>query len=104
MLAAVRGHVYRMHDEEYGTLFCLVLSSSYAQLEDTCIAVRVTVTNELREFPGWVRLGSGDPAFGYVVTQDIDRVDHEELKEELGELSLETMGRVERALKRVLGL
>lgn len=99
-----RGHIYRMNDPEYGTLFCLVVSAVYARLEETCVAVRVSVTNETRDFPGWVRLQSGDPAFGYVVTHDIDQVEHSELKEDLGALSMETMNAVEQALRRVLGL
>lgn len=99
-----RGHVYRMDDPSYGTLFCLSVSVPRLELDDTCTAVRVSVTSERRDFPGWVRLGSGDPGFGYVVTQDIDRVDYEELAEDLGELSMETMLKVERALKTVLGL
>lgn len=104
IIRPVRGHIYRMHDPEYGTLFCLVVSVAREELGDTCIAVRVSVTKERRAFPGWVRLGSGDPAFGYVITQDIDRADHEELKEDLGEVSMETMADVGRALKRMLGL
>lgn len=100
----MRGHIYRMHDPEYGTLFCLVVSAAREELEDTCIAVRVSVTSERRDFPGWVRLSTGDPAFGYVVTQDLDRVDDDELKEDLGAVSVETMVEVGRALKRLLGL
>lgn len=99
-----RGHVYRMHDESYGTLFCLTLPTLYGQLHGSCLAVRVSVTQETRDFPGWVRLTAGDPAFGYVVTQDIDRVGHDELKEDLGPLSVATMLQTEQTLKRVLGL
>lgn len=93
-----------MHDEEYGTLFCLALSTVYAQLHGSFLAVRVSVTQENRYFPGWVRLCAGDPAFGYVVAHDIDRVDHDELKEDLGPLSPGTMLGVEHVVKRVLGL
>lgn len=100
-----RGHIYRMYDPEYGTLHCLVISTIPASdVEDNCLAMRVTVTGKAHSFPYWVRLGSGDPGFGYVVVHDLDRVDHDELKEDLGPLSAETMGRVERELKRVLGL
>lgn len=103
-LRPIRGHVFRMSDPEYGTLYCLPLSTPYAELRDSCLAVRVSVTHQRRDFPGWVRLGSGDPAFGYVVTQDIDGVDDDELKEDLGPLSAETMLNVERMVRRVLGL
>ncbi len=93
-----------MHDEEYGTLFCLAMSTAYAQLHESFLAVRVSVTREARDFPGWVRLHAGDPDFGYVVAHDIDRVDRDELKEDLGPLSVGTMLGVEDVVKRVLGL
>ena len=99
-----RGHLHRMYDPEYGTLFCLTVSDRHEDLGDTCIAVRVSITNDRRDFPGWVRLGSGDPAFGYAVVHDLDRVDHDELKGDLGPVCQETMQNVNRALKRLLGL
>lgn len=99
-----RGHLYRMHDEEYGTLFCLAVSSPFAQLWGSFLATRVSITQETRDFPGWVRLHAGDPAFGYVVAHDVDRVDDDELKEDLGPLSAGTMLSVEHVLRRVLGL
>ena len=49
-------------------------------------------------------MSSGDPASGYIVVQDIDRVDREELTEDLGALSMSTMFEVEKALKAWLGL
>lgn len=102
---AVRGHVYRMHDDEYGLLYCMVISTLPSFDGDTsCLAVRVTVTTASHSFPGWVRLESGDPGCGYVVTHDLDRVDHDELKEDLGPLSAMTLVKVEQALKRMLGL
>lgn len=104
MITPQRGNLYRLHDPEYGTFYCLAISAPYAEMDGGCIAVRVSLTNEHRDFPGWVRLGTGDPAFGYVVTPDIDRVDHDELKEDLGPLSLGTMVQVDQALKKVLGL
>lgn len=104
-ITPIRGHVYRMYDDAYGRLHCLVVSTIPAfEADSSCLAVRVSVTNERREFPGWVRLGSGDPGFGYVVTHDLDRVDLEELKEDLGPLSDATMYAVEQAMRRMLGL
>lgn len=100
-----RGHVYRMVDDEYGTLYCLVISTIPAfEADSSCLAARVTLTTQRHDFPGWVRLKSGDPCGGYVVTHDLDRVDHDELKEDIGPLSAETLLQVERALKRMLGL
>lgn len=100
-----RGHVYRMEDPEYGRLHCLALAvQSVPGMEDSFLAVRVTVTGQRHDFPGWVRLVSGDPCAGYVVVHDLDRVDTCELSEDLGHLAMVTLLEVERELKRMLGL
>lgn len=105
MIKPQRGHVYRMHDDEYGAMHCLVISTiPSADDDDSSIALRIAVTTTPHHFPYWVRLSSGDPTFGYVVIHDLDRVGHDELKEDLGLLSLETMVNVERSLKRLLNL
>jgi mRNA-degrading endonuclease toxin of MazEF toxin-antitoxin module len=100
-----RGHVYRMNDPEYGTLYCLAVSVMGAyEDDDSILAVRVTVTSQAHRFPGWVRMSSGDPCTGYVVTHDLDRVDIDELATDCGPLSVETMLDVEKALRRMLGI
>lgn len=100
-----RGHVYRIHDDEYGRMHCLVISTVPSHDADTsCLALRVAVTNRRFHFPYWVKLGSGDPGFGYVVVHDLDRVGHDEMKEDLGPLSLETMMSVKQSLKRLFDL
>jgi mRNA-degrading endonuclease toxin of MazEF toxin-antitoxin module len=93
-----------MYDPEYGTLFCLIVSGTQVDLDNTCIAVRATGSTGRHDFPGWVRFGAGDPVAGYAVVHDLDRVDFDELKEDLGEVSQETMQNVNRALRRLLGL
>lgn len=103
-----RGHVYRMEDPDYGTLHCLAVAIPPAELnDDAFLALRVTVTRNHRlNFPNWVRMRSGDPTAGYVAVTipDLDHVACDELTEDLGPLSLETMVEVEKALKTVLGL
>lgn len=107
-VAPQRGHVYRMEDPGYGRLHCLVIAVSPPELkDDVCQALRVTVTHNHRlSFPGWVRMRSGDPAAGYVIVSvpDLAHVDFDELTEDLGPLSMETMVEVEKALRTVLGL
>lgn len=104
-ITPVRGHVYRIQDDKYGKLHCLVISTVPAfEADSSCLAVRVSVTHKRHDFPGWIRLASGDPGFGYVITHDLDRVALEELQEDLGPLSLTTMYAVEHALKRMLGM
>ena len=103
-ITPVRGHIYRM-DSEDGRLYCMVIAVHPAYEGDSSfVAVRVSVTNQHRSFPGWVRLTSGDPATGYVIVQDLDRVDLEELTDDLGKVSMSTMFEVEKALRTYLGL
>jgi mRNA-degrading endonuclease toxin of MazEF toxin-antitoxin module len=94
-----------MEGPEYGRLHCLAIAvQSVPGMENSFRALRVTVTGQRHDFPGWVRLTSGDPCAGYVVVHDIDRVDTDELNEELGPLSPVTMLAVEQQIKRMLGL
>jgi mRNA-degrading endonuclease toxin of MazEF toxin-antitoxin module len=100
----VRGHIYRM-DGEYGRLHCMALATHPVYEGDkSFIALRVAVTSKHHSFPGWVRMNSGDPVNGYIVVQDLDRVDREELADDLGKLSIATMFEVEKALRAHLGL
>lgn len=101
-----RGHVYRLEeDPDFGRMHCLaVAAQDIPGMEGTFLAVRVTVTSQRHDFPMWVRLTSGDPCAGYVVTHDIDRRDNDEIVEDLGHLAMTTLLDVERELKRYLGL
>lgn len=105
MIKPERGNVYRMEDPEYGRLHCLAIAvQSVPGMGDSFLALRVTVTGQRLDFPGWVRLTSGDPCAGYAVVHDVDRVDLDELTEDLGPLSPVTLLAVEQQLKRMLGL
>lgn len=100
-----RGHVYRIQDPDYGTLHCLCVSAGRGYTNpDSFQAVRIAVTRERHEFPGWIRMNSGDPIPGYAATDDLDRIDYDELAEDLGEVTMETMDAVRRALRRELEL
>lgn len=106
MILPKRGHVYRLEeDPEFGRTHCLAVAVQHIPgMEDTFLAVRVTITSQRHDFPTWVRMTSGDPCAGYVVVYDIDRRDNEEITEDLGPLSLATLLNVERELQRCLGL
>lgn len=100
-----RGHIYRIDVGQEDTLLALVLSvRAVHEVQSDCITLLVVRDRTPVRLPYWVRLGAGDPSFGYVVCRDIGMVGREDLKEDLGELSGETMREVERALKMVLGL
>lgn len=100
-----RGHIYRIGLNPDVTLLGLVVSASAVHgIQNDCITLLVVADRTPVHFPYWVRLQSGDPAFGHVVCRDIGMVGREELKEDLGEVSAETMMNVSRALKRVFEL
>ena len=70
---------------------------------DEFITAQVATSKEHDGTAGSVRLKSGDPAFGYIICRDIGMVALDELKEDLGPVSLETQVEMERALRQVLG-
>lgn len=105
MIHPQRGHVYRMEDPEYGRLHCLAIAvQEFPGMENSFQAIRVTVTGQRHDFPLWIRMHSGDPCAGYVVVHDLDRVDTDELTDDCGPLSSETLFSVEQALKKMLRL
>lgn len=104
-LKPIRAHVYRMQDPEYGTLHCLCISTERGYLNpDSFLAVRVAVTRDRHDFPGWIRMSAGDPVTGYAATDDLDRVDYDELAEDLGQITMETEYKVKQAIRRMLDL
>ncbi len=101
-----RGHLYRILVEPEATALVLVISSNvHNSRHQEYIALPVSSRRSLGEpLPSWVPLRSGDPAYGHVICRYVDMVDRDELKEDLGELSQETMLRVGDVLKLTLGL
>lgn len=103
-LTPVRGHVYRMNDEQ-APLYCMAIAVLPAQADDPGFyGLRVTVTSARHDFPGWVRLNSGDPVGGYVCCHDLSWVELEELDQDLGPVSMETMLEIEKAVRRLFGM
>ncbi|SRR6266576_1420369 len=101
-----RGHVYRiLIDPETPALVLVISSNAHNTRTDEYITLPISARRSLPgPLPSWVPLRAGDPAFGYVVACCADMVAQDELKEDLGALSLETLSQVEQALRRVLGL
>ena len=101
-----RGHLYRVMTGQDSAVLCLVISNNaHNAREDICTAVLVSADRDVPAgLPSWVRLHAGDPGFGHVVCSHLGPFSREELKEDLGEMSQETMMNVGRALKNMLGL
>jgi mRNA interferase MazF len=98
----LRGQVYRS-DLGYGAKPWLVISNNKRNaLLNSVIAVRITTTS--KDLPTWVPLTRADPITGYVNTDDIQQLYIDELGDELGTLSRQTMLNVNRALALALSL
>jgi mRNA interferase MazF len=106
MVPAQRAHIYRIQFDPEIAVLGLIVSADWLNAQsDEYMVAQVTASGaDQRGMPGSVRLTSGDPAFGYIVCRDVGMVDHEEVKEDLGEVSMETMNEVSNALKLVLSL
>jgi mRNA interferase MazF len=100
----VRGLVYRA-DVGYGPKpFLVVSNNTRNQNLSDCLAVRLTTTPK-PDLPSIVKLESADaPLIGSVCCDDITALYRDELKEQLGALSLGTIMRVATALKAALAL
>lgn len=102
----LRGHIYRIITSPETPMLCLVVSvNTHNARENVHTAVLVTADRNVPAgMPSWIRMNSGDPAFGHAVCSHIAPVHRSTVKEDLGEVSMETMLAVGNALKRQLGL
>ncbi|HCT74996.1 MAG TPA: MazF family transcriptional regulator [Micromonosporaceae bacterium] len=98
-----RGRVY-MADLGYGDKPFLVVSNNArnTKLED-CVAVRITTTQK-PEIASIVPLSGSDPLVGRVLCDDIVRLYRDELRRDVGALSVPTMNRVGAALRYALAI
>ena len=98
-----RGRVYRA-DLGYGLKpFLIVSNNRRNNALDSALAVRLT-TSPKPELTSIVPLGPADPLVGRVLCDDIVPIYRDELTEDLGALSRETMAAVAGGLSAALGL
>lgn len=103
-LEARYAHVYRIClDGDVTVLGIIVSNDRLNSTYDEYITAQVTTSKDHDGTAGSVRLKSGDPAFGYIICRDIGMVERDELREDLGPVSLETQLEMEKALRHVLG-
>lgn len=69
----------------------------------SCVAVRIT-TSPKPEIASIVPLGSADPLVGRVLCDDITVIYPDELKQDVGALSRQTMNQVANALRFALNI
>jgi mRNA interferase MazF len=98
----VRGRVYRA-DLGFGLKPWLVVSNNARNKAiDDCLVVRITTTE--RQLPSWVELTQNDPLVGFVNCDDLGPLYKDQIGEDLGALSPETMMRVAQALRHTLAI
>lgn len=87
-------------------MLALVVSGNiHNEQEEDYAAVLVTADHDAPAgLPSWVRLNAGDPAFGYAVCSYVNMVHKDELREDLGEITMETQLGVDRAIRRMFAL
>lgn len=99
----VRGRVY-LADLGNGDKPFLVVSNNARNTKlDDCLVVRIT-TSPKPDIASIVPLGSGDPLVGRVLCDDIVAVFRDELKRDVGALSVPTMSQVAVALRFALSI
>lgn len=99
----VRGRVY-MADVGAGRKPWLIVSNNRrnSRLRD-CLAARIT-TSAKPALPTIIELTSADPLVGRVVCDDVQTLYRDELAEDRGALSRETMARVAAGLRAAMSL
>jgi mRNA interferase MazF len=102
-IVPARGRVY-MADLGNGDKPFLIVSNNArnTKLED-CLGVRIT-TSRKPDIASIVELGSVDPLVGRVLCDDIATIYQDELKRDVGALSVVTMNQVASALRFALSI
>jgi mRNA interferase MazF len=100
----LRGRVYRARVSDLGDEYYLVVSNNRrnAQLAHV-LAVRLTLTRK-PAMASIVDLPAHEPFRGWALCDEIDRIYHDEITDDLGPLSPSTMRRIEHALRAALTL
>lgn len=104
VITATRGRVY-MADLGYGDKPWLVVSNNARNAHLlSVLAVRITTTPRVTERVTVVELGPADPLVGRVLCDDLEQLDRDELRRDVGALSLPTMVKVAEGLRAALAL
>lgn len=106
MTNARRGEVYHVDFEDRGPHFYIVVSNDVRNRKlKTVLSVMVTSNEAKRGIPTAVEMAVGDPVHGFAMADDIIELWEDEVSERpKGAITLETMARLNAALKIALGL
>lgn len=94
-----------MADAGYGEKPWLIVSNNQRnQKLDTVIAARITTTGRYQGLPSVVTLTPADPLTGFVLMDDLEQLDREELTRNCGALCPRTVLAVNDALRIALAI
>jgi len=94
-----------MADIGYGGKPWVVISNNQRnQKLSTVLAARITTTDRNRGLPTVVALASDDPLVGFILTDDIEQLDKDELVRPSGALSPRTLIALNNALRIALAI
>lgn len=100
----IRGRVYRAELPNIGSKYYLVVSNNARNRAlDSVLAVRIT-TSDKSGLPAAAKLAHNDCLSGWVYCDDIVELWEEDIRQDVGALSQQTMVEVERALQHALGM
>jgi mRNA interferase MazF len=103
MTTPLRGRVYRADIGTGLKPYLVVSNNGRNAATDSCLAARITTTRK-PPLHTIIELAEGDPVTGRVLCDDVFKLYHDELREDLGALTPETMLRIGVGLRHALAL
>jgi mRNA-degrading endonuclease toxin of MazEF toxin-antitoxin module len=106
MTELLRGRVYRAHLShiEEDKHFLVVSNNRRNRAFEQALAVRLTTTKPRDNRPAMVELGPGEAMTGWASCDDIETVYDDEVRADMGAVTVHTMRRVEAGLRAALGM
>lgn len=106
MTGMLRGRIYRAHLSHIGDdkFFVVVSNNRRNRAFQNVLAARLTTTPPRDARPAMVPLGAAEVMAGWVSCDDIETLYDDEMRADIGALSVPAMQRVEAGLRAALGL
>lgn len=106
MTDLLRGRVYRARLDHIGEdkYFLVVSNNRRNRAFQQVLAVRLTTTKPRGSRPAMVELGADDVMTGWASCDDIETIYDDEVRADMGALTVQTMRRVEAGLRAALGM
>ena len=104
-MTPIRGRTYAVHLEHLSAekYFLVVSNNRRNEALQSCLAVRIT-TAPKPVLPSIVELTPQDPLVGRVLCDDLCEIFHDEIRRDLGALSIPTMTLVAAGLRAALSI